>query len=229
MLKITVNNRLFFREYSPSARRGLLGLLLGVCVLGLSACGSSPKGGGIVDKALELVGLQKIEPPQPPAPPAPPQIIQLPAPPELPKPVNLPLRIHAGTKLNVGTSQQSLALLVKVYHLKGHDAFLRAPYEVFTASAPYTSPEVLRAREIVLLPGQRYEVDEVLAPEVTHVALVGLFQRPEAFRWRFVFDVKDSTRSGVMLGAHQCAFSVTQGKVVGSAPEVQRLAGSVCQ
>jgi type VI secretion system protein VasD len=228
MKKMPVSIRLFFREYSPVARRLLSGVALGVCLVALAACSSSPKGGGIVDKALELVGLQKIEPPTPPTPPAPPQIIQLPAPPELPKPVHLPLRIHAGPKLNVGTSQQSLALLVKVYHLKGHDAFLRAPYEQFTASTPYASPEVLRAREIVLLPGQRYEVDEVLAPEVTHIALVGLFQRPEAFRWRFVFDVKDSTKSGVMLGAHQCAFSVTQGKVVGSAPEVQRLAGSVC-
>ncbi len=213
-------------EYS----RWRMGALAVCCVVALvlGGCGSSPKGEGLLDKALGLVGLQTIEPPEPPQQmPAP--IIQLPAPPEAPKPVKLPLRVHAGTKLNVGPSQQSLALLLKIYHLKGHAAFLRAPYERFTAAQPYTSPEVVLAREVVLLPGQHYEVDEVVAPDVTHLAVVGLFQRPEAFRWRFVFDVPESARQGVALGAHQCALSVTQGRVVGVAPEFQRLAGSVCQ
>jgi type VI secretion system protein VasD len=209
------------------------GRLVWVCmgfllVLGLSGCGSSPKGEGLVDQALSLVGLQKLEAPAPAQAPAPAPIIQLPAMPEASKPVKLPMRVHAGSKLNVGASQQSLALLLKVYHLKGHSAFLRAPYETFTNVQPYTSAEVALTREVVLLPGQHYEVEEVVAPDVTHIAVVGLFQKPEAFRWRFVFDVKDSAKQGVALGAHQCALSVTQGKVVGSPPESQRLAGSVC-
>jgi type VI secretion system protein VasD len=194
----------------------------------MSGCGSSPKGEGLLDQALELVGLQKLEAPAPEPAPMPAPIIQLPAMPEPPKPVKLPMRVHAGNKLNVGSSQQSLALLLKVYHLKGHSQFLRAPYETFTSAQPYTSAEVALTREVVLLPGQRYEVEEVVAPDVTHIAVVGLFQKPGAFRWRFVFDVKDSAKDGVALGAHQCALSVTQGKVVGSPLEFQRLAGSVC-
>lgn len=211
-------------EYS----RGWLGVFMLMAAL-VAGCASSPKGDGLLDKALELVGLQKLEPPAPPQVQAPAPIIQLPAPPEAPKPTKMPLRIHAGTKLNVGASQQSLALLVKVYHLKSHEAFLREPYERFTSGQPYGGPEVVLAREVILLPGQHYEVEEVLAPEVTHLAVVGLFQRPGAFRWRFVFDAKESARQGVTLGAHQCALSVTQGRVVGAAPELQRLAGSVCQ
>lgn len=211
-------------EYS----RGWVGVFMLLAAL-VAGCASSPKGDGLLDKALELVGLQKLEPPAPPQVQAPAPIIQLPAPPEAPKPTKMPLRIHAGTKLNVGTSQQSLALVVKVYHLKSHEALLREPYERFTSVQPYAGPEVLLAREVILLPGQHYEVEEVLAPEVTHLAVVALFQRPAASRWRFVFDVKDSARQGVTLGAHQCALSVTQGRVVGAAPELQRLAGSVCQ
>lgn len=226
MAKQHVKNTWQHGEYSRHGlRMGLVVLALSL----LSACGSSPKGEGIVDKALGLVGLQKIEPPAPPPVQIPAPIIQLPAPPEAPKPTKMPLRIHAGSTLNVGSSRQSLALLVKVYHLKSHEAFLREPYERFTSSQPYTGAEVLLAREVILLPGQHYEVEEVLAPEATHLAVVGLFQRPAASRWRFVFDVKDSARQGVTLGAHQCALSVTQGRVVGAAPELQRLAGSVCQ
>jgi type VI secretion system protein VasD len=199
----------------------------------LSACGTTPPGEGLLDKALGMVGLQKLEPPAPPAAPAMPAItpemlkaLVTPAP--APPPTKIPLRIHASNQLNSDGAKRPLSLVVKIYKLKGHEEFMRAPYASFT-QASLSQEEVVSSRELVLLPGQRYEVEENLPKNVTHLGVVALFKSPEAYRWRFVFDVASSTKEGVTLGAHQCALSVSQGETVGSPAEFKRLAGTVCR
>jgi type VI secretion system protein VasD len=188
----------------------------------ISACGTTPPGEGLLDKTLGLVGLQKAEPPA--APPAiSPEALKA-----MMGPTKMPLRLHASDQLNSGTSNRPLSLVVKVYKLKGSEAFMLAPYKSFS-EASFAHEDVLSSREIVLLPGQRYEVEESLTKNVSHIGVVALFKSPEAQRWRFVFDVARNAKDGVTLGAHQCALSVSQGETVGSPPESKRLAGTVCR
>jgi type VI secretion system protein VasD len=186
----------------------------------LLACNSAPKaGGGFVDSALELVGLQKLEPPA-----SLPDVARLKA----NTPLRLPLRIHAGEKLNAGTSDRPLSLIIKLFKLKGYEGFSRTPYQAFSDGA-FKSDEVVDVKEIVLLPGQRYEVTETMPSGVSHFAVVGLFRSPEELRWKFIFDIEKSGKEGITIGAHACALNVTQGATVGSPPETRRLAGAHCR
>lgn len=188
----------------------------------ISACGTTTPGEGLLDKTLGLVGLQKLEAPAA-APAVTPDMLKA-----LVAPTKIPLRIHASDQLNSDGANRPLSLVVKIYKLKGYEDFMRTPYKSFTETA-FTHEEVVSSRELVLLPGQRYEVEESLAKNVSHLALVALFKSPEENRWRFVFDVASSAKEGLTLGAHQCALSVSQGETVGSPHEARRLAGTVCR
>lgn len=202
------------------AGRGALfaGVIAAVGLLG--GCGTTSPGGGLLDKTLGLVGLQTVD--SAAATPISPELLKPAA------PTKMPLRIHASDQLNSDGAKRPLSLVVKVYKLKAYEDFMRAPYDAF-AQAPYKGDEVVSSRELVLLPGQRYEVEEALPKDATYLGVVALFKSPEAYRWRFVFDLASSAKAGVTLGAHQCALSVSQGETVGSASETRRLAGTVCR
>lgn len=190
----------------------------------LAGCASSSSGGGILDKALDLVGLQT----KPAIPEMSPEMLA--NMPKLAKKVTL--RIHAGEVLNVDSSGRSLALVVKLYKLKDIDPFLQAPYDTFkdaSGSKPAAIDGVGEVREIVLTPGQRYEVIESIPGDVTHLAIVGLFRAPDERRWRFAFDAKVAAKTGVTIGAHGCALSVSEGQPVNATPETMRLAGVRCR
>lgn len=174
-----------------------------------------------MEKALKLVGLETVEVPA-----------ELKAAKEaaakLAPPSSVALRIHAGDQLNSAVPRRPLSLVVKVYKLRSHEQFMQLPYDAF-AQAQLRSEDVIAAREVVLLPGQRYEVQEPLPSGTTHLGVVALFATPEEFRWRFVFDIRQSAEQGITLGAHRCALNVTQGAAVGSPPESLRLAGATCR
>ena len=176
------------------------------------------------DKALDLVGLQT----KPAVPEMSPEMLA--NMPKLAKKVTL--RIHAGDVLNVDSSGRSLALVAKLYKLKDVEPFLQAPYETFKdapGSKPGAIEGVVEVREIVLTPGQRYEVIESIPGDATHLAIVGLFRAPDERRWRFAFDTKAAAKTGVTIGAHGCALSVSEGQPVNATPETMRLAGVRCR
>jgi type VI secretion system protein VasD len=192
-----------------------------LCGAMLTGCGTAPAEDGLLNKTLGLVGLQTAD--KASTPPAVSPDLLKPA-----APTKMPLRIHASDQLNTDGINRPLSLVIKVYKLKTHEDFMRAPYDAF-AQAPYKGDDVVSSRELVLLPGQRYEVEEALPKDAPYVGIVAMFKSPEATRWRFVFDVAGSAKEGVTVGAHQCALSVSQGETVGSAAETRRLAGTVCR
>lgn len=194
-------------------------LIAGALVSSLCACASTPSD-GILKKSLELVGLQTLDTAELASKKA--ELAKLAA------ASRIPLRIHASEQLNSDGASRPLSLVVKIFKLKGHEAFTRLPYAAFAESA-HQSDEVLSSREVVLLPGQRYEVEERLPAGTTHLGVVALFRSAEVNRWRFVFDLNNTGKEGITLGAHQCALSVAHGATVGSAPEIRRLAGAVCR
>ena len=203
------------------------------CILAvaLTSCASN----GFVDKSLELVGLKKLDIPAMPA--EVPEGMsgdlstlngQMPA---LPSQRQIALRIHAGQILNTDPGGQSLALVVRIYKLRGTAQFTQTTYPMFaagTASNPVQGDEVISSKEIVLVPGQRYEVVEPMPREATHIAVVALFRAPDSQRWRFVFDARAANKTGVTVGAHACALSVAVGDPVGAAPDALRVGGVQC-
>lgn len=166
-------------------------LVILVAAWALSGCGSN----GLATKAMEATGLRK--------------------PPELPEaqkpPRSVVLRLHASPRLNVDKRGQPLALVVRLYKLRQKDAFEQAPYSAFLnpqAERESLGPDLLEVREIMLVPGQRYEVTEKVSREAGHLAVVALFQRPAEGRWRTTVAAADAERDGLSLGLHACALTV---------------------
>lgn len=209
-------------EYMTLPRRAL-----SVPLLLLGGCASAPletPPASQVDRVLQAVGLQR------------PAGLDAATKALAPKPSRqLVLRLHAGEVLNVDGSGRSLALVARIYTLRKTDAFLAAPPDVFEqAHTASTLPsalanDVIGYRELTLTPGHKHETLEKLPEEATAIAVVGLFRKPDAKRWRFVFDAHAALQTGITLGAHGCAWSVAQGQALHVAPEYLRVAGVRCQ
>lgn len=215
-----------FRRTFIAASRGILVTAL---VAGLmSGCAS-----GLADKTLEMVGLKKPEMPAAEMPTGPNG--ELPTlngqMPRMSAQRQVALRIHAGQVLNTDSSGRSLAIVVRIYGLRGTSQFSQATYAMFaagTSEKPFTNGDVVSSKEVVLVPGQKYEMLEGLPQEATHLAVVALFRAPDSRRWRFVFDAKAAARTGITLGVHGCAMSVAVGEPVGVQSDALRLAGVTC-
>lgn len=187
----------------------------------LAACGTRPSQGGMIDHALKFVGLEAVDVPA-----------DIKAGKEAAAKLALPstvrLRLHAGDQLNTKSPGNPLSVVVKIYKLKGYEHFVQLGYDAFT-QPQLRSDDVLSSRELILRPGQRYEVEEPLPAGATQLAVVALFAAPEEFRWRFVFDTRQTSGQGITLGVHRCALSVAEGSPVGSPVEALRLAGTTCR
>jgi len=187
----------------------------------LSGCASQSSGGGVLDKALEAVGLSK---------PAPPELsadnIKLPS-----QPKKVTLRLHAAETLNTDANGKALSVVARVYKLRSATTFMQAPYDAFkeaSSERQVLGNDIIESREVVLTPGKKYEVVETLPNETAQIAVVALFRTPDPQRWKFVFDAKDAVKTGVTLGLHACAMSVAGGEPLGVSLEVRRLAGMHC-
>jgi type VI secretion system protein VasD len=175
------------------------GLLMAASALAaaLAGCGGAALA-PLASVALEAAGLRK--------------------PAELPEsqkpPRNVPLKLHAATRLNVDARGQPLALAVRLYKLRQKDAFEGAPYAAFLdprLERESLGADLIEVREIMLVPGQRYEVTEKVAREAGHVGIVTLFHTPAAGRWRTAVSSLDAERDGLNVGLHACAMSVGAG------------------
>jgi type VI secretion system protein VasD len=159
----------------------------------LAGCGGAALA-PLANVAMEAAGLRK-----------PPELLESQKPPR-----NLPLRLHASNKLNVDPRGQPLALSVRLYKLRQRAAFDQAPFSAFLdpqAERERLGADLVEVREIMLVPGQRYEVTEKVAREASHVGIVALFHRPAAERWRAVFSAPEAEREGITVGLHACALT----------------------
>lgn len=177
----------------------------------LAGCASAPAredAPGLLGRALETVGLRK---------PAEEEIAQ-------PRPKTVPLRLWAGPNLNSGRDNKSLAVVVKIYRLRDHQRFERAPFSAFLdedAERDALGEDLIGSTEIVLQPGQRHEIAERLPPEAATMGVVALFRAPAPGRWRFSFDAAAAEEDGVTVGLHACALTTSsaslQSQVAGEA------------
>lgn len=184
----------------------------------LVGCASSGAGGA-VDKTLEVLGIRS---------PVSADEARAALPPSARK---VALRLHAAELLNTDSQKRPLSVVIRIYKLRGADAFLSAPYAAFIDGESNRQPfrsDIVESRELVLRPGQRHEVIETLPQEATHLGVVALFRSPAESRWRFAFRSRDAERTGVTLGVHGCAFSVAAGVPEAAEPDALRIASVQC-
>lgn len=205
----------------PSSYRPLLGLCVLPLLLTLASCAT---GGGAassasdaasqagvaqpsaMDKMMQAIGLAKAPPPQP----------------QQPVEVMVPLRIYTAKNLNAGNGKKPLALVVKVYHLRSLDRFNQTPFDDFLDNSKEQSAlgnDLIDSREMLVLPDQRYITVEHMPGDTRYLGFVAQFRTPAAQRWRFAYDVKKSSTTGITLGVHACAMSSTAGTLLTELPD----------
>ena len=208
-----------FPTHAPPCATIAVRLTLLLIAASLSACASTAGGDGVVGKTLEVLGLKAPQIPQD-------------AKAMLPVQRKLTLRVHAGTQLNTDAQTRSLSVVVRVYKLRRLEAFMVAPYTAFGDTAGEKAAfgdDVMDVREVVMRPGDKHEVVEVLPANTGYIAVAALFRAPAEGRWRFAFDAKQAEKSGITLGLHGCAISVAAGVPERAPPETLRLAGVQCR
>jgi type VI secretion system protein VasD len=130
---------------------------------------------------------------------------------------SVPLRLHAGANLNQDKSEQPLAQVIKIYHLRSTERFEQTPFNSFLSTeeeAKALGTDLLDSRELLLVPTQHYETQEHVSSETQYIGVVAFFRQPAPQRWRFVYSTKDSEVTGITLGIHACAMTSTQGALV---------------
>jgi type VI secretion system protein VasD len=171
-----------------------LTLLMGGCAAGVSVLGAAASAG------LQAVGIGKPDVPDAQKPPR-----------------EVPLTLYAAPNLNAATDKRPLALVVRLYTLKDATSFQQAPFDTFTDPSREKATlgeDLIRVREVTLIPGQRYTVKEKVTREAGALGIVALFRDPAQQRWKFAFDPAKSEKSGIMIGLHNCAMTVTGGTVI---------------
>lgn len=129
----------------------------------------------------------------------------------------VPLKLFAGDNLNAGNGKRGMALVLRVYQLRGMQRFEQAPFDAFLDEAHEQAAlgdDLLGATEILLMPGQKHELVEAVAGPAGHIGVVALFRSPAASRWRFSFDAGKAAKDGITLGLHACAMTTTSPALV---------------
>lgn len=187
------------------AKTCLLPLLLGGLML--TGCAGGP--------ALETLGLRK-----------PPEIA------DALKPArNIPIRLHAAGKLNADAQGRPLAVVARIYKLRQDAAFQQAPYDAFLnpqREKDALGADLIDVKEVMLVPGQHYEVVEKVSREAYFVGVVALFHSPAPQRWRLAYSAADAAQSGITVGVHGCALSNGAGATA-IGPSANLLAPVRCQ
>ncbi|MES2162742.1 MAG: type VI secretion system lipoprotein TssJ [Pseudomonadota bacterium] len=170
-----------------------------VGLLALQGCAA----GSIASAAMEIAGIRK--------------------PPELPDaqkpPRSVAIRLHASQNLNAGAGSQPLALAARIYKLRQTAAFQQMPFNGFLSAQEerdLLGNDLLEVKEVMLIPGQRYEIVEKVTREAYFIGVVALFRSPAEQRWRLAFAAGDAEKSGITVGLHACAMSVGGGAAASS-------------
>ncbi len=153
------------------------------------------------------------------------------APKPAPPPRDVTIRLHAAERLNSSAKGQSLALVTRIYTLRHQDAFERAPFDAFLSPQKEQDAfgaDLIAVKEVMLVPGQRYDAVERVGPEAGFIGVVGLFHSPSARRWRVAFTVAEAERLGISVAAQACSLNVV-GSTGSVMQKVAAKASAPCQ
>ncbi|PAJ80969.1 type VI secretion system lipoprotein TssJ [Burkholderia ubonensis] len=174
-------------------------LPLAACAL-LAGCVAAPLIGSAASAVMQAAGVGKPDLPDSQKPPR-----------------NVGITLAAASNLNAANDNKPLALVVRLYALKDPTSFQQAPFDSFTdpnKEKAALGADLLNVREITLIPGQRYTATEKVSREAQAFGIVALFRDPALQRWKLTFDPAKSEKSGIIIGLHNCAMTVTGGTVI---------------
>jgi type VI secretion system protein VasD len=180
--------------------RSAAGLVLPCALLaGCTAIGTASTVLKVANVALEASGLKQPELPESQKPPR-----------------KVVVSLAAGKNLNADAQGKPLAVVARIYKLRDSTSFYQAPFDAFVTPGrdkALLGDDLIETREITLLPNQQYDWTETVPRHAGALAVVVLFHSPGTGRWRFAFDPVESEKSGVLIGAHACALTVTRGAI----------------
>src|SRR5471032_2988071 len=203
--------RLSFRKgqaampaYQPSRWRTCTAILLThllmplLTALLLAGCAGGAIG-SLASTALQMAGISKPPLPELPDAQKPPRTVSM--------------------RLNTDPQGRPLALVARIYKLRQKTTFEQTPYGSFLDAEKEKQAlgaDLMEVKEVLLVPGQRYEIEEKVSKEAYFIGVVALFRAPVAQRWRATFGAAEAERSGITVGLHACAIS-TAGSTDGGA------------
>ncbi|MFZ4875336.1 type VI secretion system lipoprotein TssJ [Janthinobacterium sp. Mn2066] len=176
------------------SRWAICSAILGISLL-LAGCAGGAIG-SLANAALQMTGISKPPPPELPDAQKPPRTVSI--------------RLHAGQRLNTDPQGRPLALVARIYKLRQKSTFEQAPYDSFLDAEKEKQAlgaDLMEVKEVLLVPGQRYEVQEKVSKEAYFIGVVALFRAPAPQRWRATFGAAEAERSGITVGLHACAIS----------------------
>lgn len=187
-----------------------------VCLVLLSGCGAAQTIQTALGVVLEATGIVKKDTSDPNK-----------------RTTDLSIKVHAGQQLNTSDSAYPLSLVVKIYMLRSPERLRTLTYTQIASSESEKESfgeDLVSVREIVVIPGRSYDLVVKVPGEATAIGIAGMFRAPFASRWKLAFDAKGSFGSGIIVGAHACALTASEGSLIAdiSPPSVQSLVGVQC-
>ncbi len=173
--------------------------------LAISACSSTSAiqiAGAAMNAALETAGLKT---------PSSPTALR-----------SQPITITTAADANTTDEGEPLSVVVRIYQLRSNSAFDNLGYAQVgnpDAEKALFGDALASAREITLLPGRTYQIDEQVTGDVTHIGIAALLRKPASQRWRLAVERRGKERSGLVIGVHACGLVAIddKGKTTGAA------------
>ncbi|MDR0777369.1 MAG: type VI secretion system lipoprotein TssJ [Azonexus sp.] len=146
---------------------------------------------------------------------------------------DLSIKVYAGQQLNTTESARPLSLVLRIYVLRSPERLRALTYAQIAnedSEKEGLGEDLVAVREITLIPGKSYDLVVKVPGEATTIGIVGMFRAPFASRWKLAFDAKRSFGSGIIVGAHACALTASEGGLIAdiSPSSVQSLVGVQC-
>lgn len=143
------------------------------------------------------------------------------------------ITIHGGDALNTSDSGEALSVVVRLYQLRsetGFSAMSQIQAEDERAGLAALGDELVTVREITVLPGRTYRLQEHLDGAARFIGLVALFHTAAPGQWKVAFAREGLADSGIAIVLHACAMSVVGGKIAssGAGSSLSTFAGSRC-
>lgn len=161
---------------------------------GCQSGGGVGAAGKVADAALGVIGLKRAE--------------------QSPQPRVVSIKLNASPQLNADANGRGLSVVAKLYKLKDANNFMHASQETFQQSSrekEALGPDLVESKEILLIPGQRYSVNEKLGPEVGYIGLVVMYREPDPKHWRLALAQSDITSEGLVFSLRSCALKLESG------------------
>ncbi len=161
---------------------------------------------GVTDRLLDKIGLQRSS--------------LADAREKIKQPYSVEVLLTAGENLNAGNNAAPHSVVVKLYQLRSAVAVERLT--LLGAQSPelekqQLGEDLIAAREVILIPKQQLVLKETLPREANVLVVAALFHAAAERRWRFAFSSDTVQKTGITIGLHACAMTVSRGAPLSTA------------